>query len=240
MGNADAQDTPEAKAAEAAAKVEAAALAEVELKAGAEAKAKAEADAKVKAELEAKGKSEAEGKVKTEAEAKAKAEAEAKGKLPPDKYDLKLPADAKLDAQAIERVSVKARELGLSNESAQKLLETTNAEVNAFWGDKVVAYKEATDRWVGQVVDDKEIGGVEANANAELAKKVIQRFGSEELKKLLKTTGYGNHPELVRIFVRIGKTMKEDDLIPPGSQDTGKVKKDHAEILYGESVSQQS
>ena len=70
---------------------------------------------------------------------------------------------------------------------------------------------------------DPILGGKDGAALVEtvaLADKVLDKFGTPELRNMLSKTGYGNHPELVRIFRRIGETLKDDSVILNG-RDTG-------------------
>jgi len=60
----------------------------------------------------------------------------------------------------------------------------------------------------------------------------VNKFGSPNLIKTLDETGFGDHPELIRLLSKIGKTMKEDDFVLPGVQQGGE-KKDMAALLYG-------
>jgi len=57
---------------------------------------------------------------------------------------------------------------------------------------------------------DKEIGGDSFTPSVKHAQNAINKFGTPELKSALDSYGMGNHPELVRVFARIGKAMAED------------------------------
>jgi hypothetical protein len=49
----------------------------------------------------------------------------------------------------------------------------------------------------------------------------MQQFGTPELKAALEQTGMGNHPELVRLFAKVGKAMGEDSLVAGGKSSGG-------------------
>lgn len=140
----------------------------------------------------------------------------------PEKYDLKLPDGSLLEASHIERISSFAKEKGLSNEMAQSLLEREHGAVSSYAEAQKQNYNKTVDSWAKLVEADSEIGGEGYKKNVELASRVIKRFGSESLVKALNETGYGNHPELVRAFTRIGKAMTEDQLVMPGTQPPAK------------------
>lgn len=140
----------------------------------------------------------------------------------PEKYDLKLPAGSLLDAQALERTATFAKENGLTNKEAQAILERESASIASYVESQREALAEKTKEWVETVKNDKEIGGEGFNKTVEMAKRVVDRYGSDSLKQALNDSGLGNHPELVRFVARIGKAMTEDQLILPGSQPAGK------------------
>lgn len=171
--------------------------------------------------------SEAAPRVEVPAAAPAKAEApaaEVKTEVPtktpeapavPEKYDLKLSEGSLLDANALEEVSKYAKELKLTQEQAQTVLAEREEAVASF-------VEKQKSVWAEQSKADKEIGGEGLAANVHLSSRVLNRFGSPELKAELDRTGYGNSPEVIRLLTRIGKAMSDDQLVTPGPQTAGK------------------
>lgn len=149
----------------------------------------------------------------------------------PEKYELKLPENSKLDSSALDEISLFAKEKGLSNEAAQALLERENEVLSRHEQQQQEAYELKKKEWVSAVEGDKEIGGNNLSKSVELAKRVVTRFGTPDFLAALNSTGLGNHPELVRVFARIGGAMSEDQFVMPGASDSGR-KKSAAEILY--------
>lgn len=152
-------------------------------------------------------------------------------KVVPETYDLKLPQGSLLDASVIEKTAAFAKENGLSNEAAQAILDRENSDVAAYVDAQKAQVAQQQDAWIKESQTDKEFGGEKFAENAELAKRAVERFGSDAFKKALNETKLGNHPELLRVFVRIGKAMADDKFLPPGAMTQGK--KSPAEILYG-------
>lgn len=166
----------------------------------------------------------------------------------PDKYELKLPDKSSLDPAVLERTAATARELGLSNESAQKALDFVNQEVatreaaflqshspgdpakNIPPGEAWVAQQEA---WKSAAMADKEIGGTpeQFDANVAAANKAFDKFATPEFRAHVWKTGLASHPEVVRVFARIGKAMGEGSVVMPGAQNGGAPSA--AETLYG-------
>lgn len=143
----------------------------------------------------------------------------------PEKYELKISEGSVVDAGFVERIAAHAKAQGLSQEQAQALLDQQSEQVGAF-------IKQQSESWMAQSLADKEIGGEALNKNVEMAKRVIDRFGSESLKAELNKTGYGNHVEVLRLLVKIGSSMSEDQLVVPGSQPVS-APKSREELYYG-------
>lgn len=149
----------------------------------------------------------------------------------PEKYELKLPENSKLDPKVVEDIAAYARENGLTQKQAEGLLNRENAAVESFATRQAEAVKAQVDNWINEVHADKEMGGDNLKEYAENARRVLDRFDPEgKLKAKFEETGLGNYPEFVRIFGRIGKAMREDKLVT-ASQSTGQLSL--ADRVYG-------
>lgn len=151
--------------------------------------------------------------------------------LVPDKYELKLPNGSQLQPAEVEKVASYAKERKLTQEQAQDVLNTRSEAVSSYSEAQVSAYNERINSWKAASAADKEIGGVDYGKNVELAHRAMKTFGGDTLMQELEVTGYGNHPEVVRVFARIGKAMGEGRLINPGASGGGE--KSRAEKFYG-------
>ena len=176
------------------------------------------------------GKAEEPKKEPAKAEEPAKKEEPAKVEEP--KFELKLPEGSLLDAGAIERSVTFAKEHGLSPKAAQAMLDRESKLLGSNAESQKEAWDKGTAAWLETAKVDKEYGGEAFAKNAELAKRVVNRFGSPELLKGLNETGFGNHPELVRMFWKIGQAMDDDQLVLPGAKNTA-APKDMADVFYG-------
>ena len=47
----------------------------------------------------------------------------------------------------------------------------------------------------------------------DMASRAFAEFSTPELQKLMDETGLGNHPELLRIFAKVGERLGEDSLV---------------------------
>lgn len=149
----------------------------------------------------------------------------------PEKYDLKLPEGSQLESDYVAQISAYAKERGMSNEQAQEILNRESGLVSSFASKQMEKFNQTVDEWAKATESDKEIGGPNVKQNIEMANRVIKRFATPEFSKGLVETGFGNHPEFVRIFTRIGKAMSEDQLVVRGSEPAPT--KSVAETLYG-------
>lgn len=132
----------------------------------------------------------------------------------PETYDFKAPEGVEqLDSQLVETFTPLAKELGLSNEQAQKLVDIAPQIQQRMAQQQAEAWGKQLETWVGEVKADKDIGGDNLPASMASAQKVMQQFGTPELKEALEQTGMGNHPELVRLFVKVGKAISEDGIV---------------------------
>ncbi|MEW2741001.1 peptidase [Providencia rettgeri] len=147
----------------------------------------------------------------------------------PEKYEFTAGEGQELDKEVVAAFEPIARELGLSNEQAQKIVDV--------YGTTIMPQlvKQQADAWQKQVTDwaetvqaDKELSSVESIGNAQ---KAMEQFGTPELKEYLNETGLGNHPELIRIFSKIGKSMSEDGFVNGSSENT----RSTADVLFGDS-----
>lgn len=123
-----------------------------------------------------------------------------------------------LDAGVLSEFQSLAKELNLSQASAQKLIDLQGKLEAARAGGAQQAITAQAEAWANAVQNDAELGGEHFEVTRETAAKAIQQFGTPELRKLLNETGLGNHPELVRFCQRIGKALGEDNLVLGGTQ----------------------
>lgn len=145
----------------------------------------------------------------------------------PEKYEFKAAEGQELDAEAVKAFEPIAKELNLSNEQAQKLVDVYGSKIMPKLVEQQAAqWQQQIEQWAEQVKADKDLG---TDASIGAAQKAMDKFGSPELKQYLNETGLGNHPELVRIFANIGKAMSEDGLVTGNSGGA----KSAADVLFG-------
>lgn len=128
----------------------------------------------------------------------------------PEKYEFTAPEGKEFDAEVIGQFSDIAKELNLSQEAAQKLVETMGPKI----AERQMAQVEMVrNEWAQQAQADKEYGGEKLQENLAVAKKALDSFGTPELRALLNESGLGNNPEVIRFMFRAGKAISEDTYV---------------------------
>lgn len=149
---------------------------------------------------------------------------------PPEAYaDFDLPEGLTVDMSALEKATPMFKELGLTQEQAQKVVSFYAEQVQAGEQGRTDAFNQLMDDWRNQSVNDKEFGGEKFEQNIGIARTALDKFGTPELKTLLEEHGVGNHPEVIRMLVKVGKLTQED--VPGGGNAAGK-QLSRDQILY--------
>lgn len=107
----------------------------------------------------------------------------------------------------LEGFATTAKELGLSQENAQKMLAAMVPTARQYLVDDL---KAKSQEWASLSEKDPEIGGANFKANVGVANQALKQFATPEFTALLRGSGLGAHPEVVRVFYRIGKAMQQD------------------------------
>jgi hypothetical protein len=124
-------------------------------------------------------------------------------------YDLGLPEGVDVDQAAADDLISIAKEAKLEPAVVQRL-----ASVAVAMQQRAAEQHAAmTAAWVNDVKADPDIGGDKLPEALGFARKALDAFGTPELRSLLDQTGLGNHPELVRAFVKAGKAMSDDGFV---------------------------
>lgn len=151
-----------------------------------------------------------------------KEEAPAVAKVVPEKYEFKVPEGMTIDAGLVEKVTPVFKEIGLSQEQAQKMVDAYAPYVKSQMESQQKAlsdgYKKIVDDW--KVETQKELGA-DSKAKLAIAAKAINRFGTPKLREVLNETGLGNHKEVVNLLIKVGTLLGEDHFVEPNKQGTG-------------------
>lgn len=147
----------------------------------------------------------------------------------PDRYSFDAPEGVELNEEALEQFQGLAKELGVTQEQFQKLVEYDLERSQAAQQQAVDGWNERVNGWREAARADKEFGGENYDANVKAAMSAVEKFGDAELKALLKSPSeqnpeglaVGNHPAMLRFLNRVAKAMGDPNLITGDGASAG-------------------
>ena len=149
----------------------------------------------------------------------------------PEKYvDFKIPEGMEIDKDLLEKSVPVLKELNLTQDQAQKLVDLQAGFTKQTAEKAAKAWKDTIDGWVNEAKSDKEFGGANFNTNLAIAKVGIKEFGDTQFSEMLEFTGVGNHPAMIRFLMKVGKVVKEADILQGSNRAGSDI--DKAKILF--------
>lgn len=149
----------------------------------------------------------------------------------PEAYgEFTVPEGIEIDASVLEQFQGTAKELNLSQDQAQKLIDmqsdlakVSTAKAEAAWADQQTKWREAAE-------NDEEFGKGKYDESVSIARSGMLEIGGSPLARALEETGMGNHPEFIRFMYRVGKATRDDNF--HFGKDASSAPKSHADVLY--------
>lgn len=176
------------------------------------------------------------GTVEVPAEGEAPKE-EAKAEGAPEAYsDFVEPEGIKFVPAVTEAYKTLAKDFNLSQEQAQGLMDRYAAEIMpkiaetqmAEWNRNIQERQTA-------IRSDKEIGGDNLALTNSTVNRVVNTYlNAEEAKSLSEYFGtFGDHPAVIKLLTRVGKSIGEDKIITADSKgDTERTEADRHKAMY--------
>lgn len=134
----------------------------------------------------------------------------------PEAYELTAPEGFSLDAKHVEAATPVFKELGLTNDQANKLMPVAAefakdiaSGIEARQLQEVTAWRNER---LTEAKADPEVGGAKWDESIALSAKALDQFGAtkgSEFRNWLTETGLGNHVEFIRMFSKIGREVGE-------------------------------
>ena len=143
-----------------------------------------------------------------------------------------LPEGMTLDAESLRPATELFTESGLSQEQAQRFIDLALAREQAAAQRGAQAFVDLQNQWVSEIKADPDIGGARLTASLASAARAIDRLDVPGLREALNFTGAGNHPAVVKAFVRLGQMVSEDRF-RPGGPAAPAAPRSPAEVIYG-------
>lgn len=103
-------------------------------------------------------------------------------------YAFTAPEGQELDTSALAQFEPVARELNLTQEQAQKLVDVYPKVLAGVQQQQAESWQKQTEDWAAAVKADKDIGGDKLASNLGAAQRAIDTFGTKELKEYLDGT----------------------------------------------------
>ncbi len=147
----------------------------------------------------------------------------------PDAYEpFQLPTEVLVEPALLELFHGRARDMNLSQVAAQSLIDVHLECLHAYRRAQRDAAARQQNAWLDAVRNDPEIGGPRLAENLGFAAEAMRRLGSPALRDILDESGLGNHPEVVRFFVRAGIALGEGRYVAGGYRNP----RTAAQVLY--------
>lgn len=110
-------------------------------------------------------------------------------------------------SEALGDFTAAARDLGLTQEQAQKMFGVMLPQAQKYTQERLKTYGS---QWAEAAKADPEFGGEHLKENLAIAKHAYNAMATDELKTILQQSQLSNHPEFIRLFYRIGSKMQQD------------------------------
>lgn len=134
---------------------------------------------------------------------------------PLESYEFKA-GDIELDKGALDAFKPVAKELGLTGEQAQKLVDLQSSFVQ----QQAQAFVDQQVTWVEDIKNDPEVGGPKFEESVRVAKAAVDAAGPE-FKTFLLQSGMGNHPLVFKAMLKFGAQYASDKPVVGESRNPG-------------------
>ena len=104
-----------------------------------------------------------------------------------------------------------AHELGLNNQQAETIYQAYQQDIAE---RDQVSQQQFEQFEVDNLNALQQEWGDQFNHNLEMARRAFMNFATPEAVQIVEETGMGNHPELLKVFARIGEVLAEDSVLP--------------------------
>lgn len=158
----------------------------------------------------------------------------------PEKYDITPPEGFEVNDEILAEADPVFRDLKLTNEQANKLMPLAASFAGRIAQQQADAHQAMATGWAKEAKADKELGGANWKETEALVARALDKFAGpakndkgdpNPFRQLLDETKLGNHPEMIRMFRKIGAAVSEDGDLPRGDSGAA-VKQDRLAVLY--------
>lgn len=146
---------------------------------------------------------------------KAADAAKAAAPVIPDKYEFKgEDGNPLLPDEVVNEWAPVFKDLKLDQAGAEKLVQHQLKQQAVMGKQLDDALTNDRTVWKQLAQSDPTFGGVNFEANVKLTNEAVAKYGDAEFSSLLKDSGLGDHPAVLRFLASVGKTIKQNDALP--------------------------
>jgi len=138
----------------------------------------------------------------------------------PDGYAIKLPEglqETQLDKARVDEWRKEMHEAGLPKDAAERLLNKyLTSEFEATRARDTAAIKQIEQHEMAI----KQEFGAKFEEQVNFARYAVKEFGSDAVKEMFDSTGLGSHPDVFKMFAKIGQALTDDRARNGGERQT--------------------
>ncbi len=150
----------------------------------------------------------------------------------PLQYEFKDSEGLVVNNETTALISDLAKDLGLTQETAQKLFEKGSGDDGIISKINQNAIKHYNQEWAKQIESDPELGGSRLDDTRLNVAKAMTLDTDGELREFLKNSGMGNFPPLVKFLNKVGAQLHSDRNFITGKPAPSQAKKDALATMY--------
>lgn len=128
----------------------------------------------------------------------------------PEDYEIKVPDGMTVPAEELTAWRKELFDLGLSKAQVAKLTDKFYASEGARMKATQDSAQAQIQTWENEI---KAEFGDKFDENVNFARFAIKEFGNQNLMKLLDSSGFGSHPEVVKFFATVGRKLADSGTI---------------------------
>lgn len=104
-------------------------------------------------------------------------------------------------------------------EDLERLVQLQTRAMEKFVEQVSTAWQTKQNAWIEEVNNDPEIGGTRLESTKSQISKLIDQYGSAEVRSAFDETYAGNNPHIIRFLHRVAKELNEPSSPAPGSPE---------------------
>lgn len=135
-----------------------------------------------------------------------------------DKYDVKTPDIFAQDKEVIDNLKKVAFESDIQPKAFQKIMDVYAESIKGLTMKQQSYNKQLQDTDIAGL---KTEWGAKYDSNIAKAKQALAKFGDDNLRKILDTTGLGSNSAIIKAFAKMGENLVEDGISGEGSSGEG-------------------